>query len=162
MNGVFDKQTSGNDWTPSVHSMLHERPQDQPEPEQIWRERMIFNDLERQMACYEADRHALVTEVARNYMMPRDNSVQAFLNSHRVLSQLLLQALPRLRHRFGDTVFALRTTSDEYGWQNLCVDALWRGDAADAYTALDRFEDDWWVDNSHLAAGHLTFTYRLV
>jgi hypothetical protein len=63
----------------------------------------------------------MVTEVARNYVMPRDNSVQAFLNSHRVLPQLLLQALPRLRHRFGDTVFALRATSDEYGWQNLSL-----------------------------------------
>jgi hypothetical protein len=162
MNGVFDKQTSGNDWTPSVRSMLHERQQEQPEPERTHPHRVIFQDLERQMARYEADHDEMVAEVARSYMMPRDNSVQNFLNSHRVLPQLLIQALPRLRERFGDTVFALRAILDEHGWQSLYVDALWAGDAAEAYAAIDRFEDDWWVANSHMAAGHLTFTYRLV
>ncbi len=161
MNGVFDNQTSGNDWTPSVRSMLHERRQDRPEKEPSHRQQ-VLDGLEQQMVRYEADHHAMVAEVARSFTMPRDNSVQAFLNTHRVLPQLLIQALPRLRARFGDTVFALRSTSDEYGGQILYVDALWPGDAVDAYAALDRFEDDWWVANSHMAAGHLSFAYRLV
>jgi hypothetical protein len=52
--------------------------------------------------------------------------------------------------------------ADENGWQNLCVDALWQGNSADAYAAIDRFEDAWWVANSHMGAGRLMFTYRLV
>jgi hypothetical protein len=48
------------------------------------------------------------------------------------------------------------------GWQNLCVDVLWPGNAAEAYAAIDRFEDTWWVANSHLGVGRLAFTYRLV
>lgn len=72
------------------------------------------------------------------------------------------QALPHLREHFGNIVFALRATSDEYGWQRLYVDALWPGDSTDAFLAIDRFQDAWWIANSHMTAGHLTFTYRLV
>jgi hypothetical protein len=163
VNGIFDNQTSGNDWTPVVGSMLHERQQDQPEPEIIGRHRNIIENLEREMSRYEEDHQTMVKEVSKSYMMPRDNSVQDFLHSHRVLPQLLMEALPRLQEIFGDaTVFTLRAASDEYGWQNLFVDALWPGDAADAYADLDRFEDEWWVANCHVAGGHLNFTYRLV
>jgi hypothetical protein len=162
MNGVFDKQTSGNNWTPVVGPMLHEREQDQLVPPEARRQHLIFNEYERQMARHEQDHLTMVTEVARNYVMPRDNSVQAFLNSHRVLPQLLIQALPQLRGHFGNVVFALRATSDEHGWQRLYVDAMWQGSSADAFQAIDRFQDAWWIANSHMAAGHLTFTYRLV
>lgn len=162
MNGVFDKQTSGNDWTPVIHSMLHQREQEQLPKQQLEQQRIVLDDLEQQMARYEADHQAMLGEVARCYVMPKDNSVRRFLNAHRALASILLQALPRLRDQFGDTVFALRQTSDEDGWQNLCIDAIWSGNAAEAYAAIDRFEDAWWVANSHMGAGRLIFTYRLV
>jgi hypothetical protein len=163
MNGVFDRQTSGNEWGSSTGSMLHERLQDRPAPERVKRQRHSFDDLERQMARHEEDHKSAVAAVCSAYVMPRDGSVQDFLNSHRVLPQLLLQAFPRLRSVFGElAVLSLRATSDEYGWQTLFVDVLWPEDATTAYAALDRFEDDWWVANCNLAAGRLNFTYRLV
>jgi hypothetical protein len=163
MNGVFDNQTSGNDWTSTVGSMLHEREQDQLEPEIVRHQRNVLDNFEREMSRYEIDHRATVAEVAKSYVMPRDNSVQDFLDSHRMLPQLLIQANSHLQKAFGDTtVFSLRATCDEYGGQSLFVDALWPGNAADAYAALDRFEDNWWVAHCHMAVGHLNFTYRLV
>jgi hypothetical protein len=162
MNGVLDRQTSGNDWTPDIGPMLHERPQEQIGYEALEQQRIIFDDFEAQMRRYEADHRAMLAEVARCYVVPRDNSVQNFLNTYRSVPPLLLQAYPRLREQFTDAVLALRANSDENGWQNLCVDALWQGNSADAYAAIDRFEDAWWVANSHMAAGHLMFTYRLI
>jgi hypothetical protein len=163
MNGVFDNQTSGNDWTSAIGSMLHEREQEQSAPETISQQSNIIDNLECEMARYNDSHNATILEVGRQYMMPRDNSVRDFLNSHRILPQLLLDAFPFLQGTFPHTaVFALRTTSDEYGWRRLFVDALWPGDAADAYAAIDRFEDDWWVSHCHMASGCLNFTYRLV
>lgn len=162
MNGVFDKQTSGNDWTQVIGAMLHEREQDQIAPVSPKRQRHILHDLEQQMVRHEQEHITMVEEVARNFAVPRDNSVQNFLSAHRVLPQFLIQALPHLREHFGNVVFALRATSDEYGWQRLYVDALWPGDSIEAFRAIDRFQDAWWIANSHMTAGHLTFTYRLV
>jgi len=161
MNGVFDKQTSGNDWTPVVHSMLHEREQDRVAPPPRGHQRIILDDLERQMERHEQEHLLMMDEIARTFVVPRDGSVEIFISAHRVLAQFLIQALPHLRGSFGDVVFALRATTDEYGWQQLYVDALWPGNSTEAFLAIDRFQDAWWIANSHLTAGHLTFTYRL-
>lgn len=162
MNGVLDRQTSGNDWTSAVGSMLHERQQEKIDYEPAQQQRAIFADLEAQMRRYEADHRAMLAEVARCYVAPKDDSVQGLLNTHRFIPPLLLQAYAHLREQFTEAVFALRANSDENGWQTLCVDALWPGKSADAYAAIDRFEDAWWVANSHMGAGRLIFTYRLV
>jgi hypothetical protein len=162
MNGVFNKQTSDNDWSPVVGAMLHEREQDRMSPVAPLRQQHILDDLEQQMTRHQQEHVTIVNEIARNFAMPRDNSVQEFLSSHRVLPQFLIQAMPHLREHFGDVVFALRAASDEYGWQQLYVDALWPGDSTEAFLAIDRFQDAWWIANSQKTAGQLTFTYRLV
>jgi hypothetical protein len=118
MNGIFDNQTSGNDWPGATPAMLHEREQDRIDAPTA-RQHGIFDDLERQM-----ERH--------------------------------------LREFFGDVLFSLRATGDEYGWQQLYVDIHWAGTSDEAFQAIDRFQDGWWIAHSNMTAGHLTFTYRLV
>ena len=162
MNGVFDKQTSGNEWAPTIPAMLHQQQQEKL-PEDLPRQQnLLFENLERQMAAYEVEYQAMIAEVVRSYVMPRNDSVLNFLSTHRSIASLLLQALPRLQQYLPETIFALRASADDDGWQTLCVDAIWRGNARDAFAGLDRFEDAWWVANSHMGAGHLIFTYRLV
>jgi hypothetical protein len=161
MNGIFDNQTSGNDWPGATPAMLHEREQDRIDAPTA-RQHGIFDDLERQMERHEQEHRVMVTEITRAFLMPRDNSVEEFLSSHRTLPQFLIQALPHLREFFGDVLFSLRATGDEYGWQQLYVDIHWAGTSDEAFQAIDRFQDGWWIAHSNMTAGHLTFTYRLV
>jgi hypothetical protein len=163
VNGILDDQTSGNDWSIPIPAMLHERMQHLPlETPITHRQSSFIRDVETQMQQFESDYQAAVAEVRRLYVLPSDTSVLDFLNDHRALPQLLIEAAPQLKKYFADTVFTLRTTSDEYGWQNLYADAMWTGDARGAIQLLDQFEDEWWIANSRPARGALTFTYRLL
>ncbi|MDE3186139.1 MAG: hypothetical protein KGM96_01280 [Acidobacteriota bacterium] len=163
MNGVLDNQTSGNDWGIPIHAMLHERIQKvKAETAISHRQCSFIRDVETQMQQFEKEYQAAVAEVRKFYVLPNDLSVLDFLNDHRALPQLLIDAAPQLKKYFGDTVFTLRATSDEYGWQSLYADAMWTGDARDAVRFLDKFEDEWWIPNCRSARGALTFTYRLV
>jgi hypothetical protein len=44
----------------------------------------------------------------------------------------------------------------------LYVVALWPGDVKEVRTALDHFDERWWIANSHRALGDVSFTYELV
>ncbi len=164
MNGVLDNQTSGNDWGVPIHAMLHEGVQGVPAAtsKAPARQPSFLRDIERQMGQFETDYQAALAEVRKLYVLAADASVLEFLNDHRAVPQLLIDAVPYLRKHFGNTVFVLRSTSDEYGWENLYADAMWPGDARDALQRLDQFEDEWWIANCRPARGALTFTYRLV
>jgi len=123
----------------------------------------MLNDLEEQMAEFEAAHRKIVHEILKWYVLVCHTSVIAFLDGHRTIPQLLIQAAPRLREYFGEsTVFSLRVVVDEYGWQMLYAEVIWPGKVGDLVTALDRFEDEWWIPNSSAAYGSLTFTYELV
>ncbi|HEX3438096.1 MAG TPA: hypothetical protein VHT24_15110 [Pseudacidobacterium sp.] len=162
MNGILDSQTSGNDWDAPIQAMLHERIQEVPAVMPIRHQQSFINDIEAQMQQFERDYRDALTGVRKLYVFPSDTSVAEFLNDHRAVPQLLIDAAPWLKKYFGNTVFSLRVTSDEYGWQNLYADAMWSGDARDALQLLDQFEDEWWIANCRPARGALTFTYRLV
>jgi hypothetical protein len=162
MNGLLDNQTSGNEWAPPVPAMQHERSQVSSVKWYPADQRFVLKDFERQMAQYEREYAEHLADVRKLYVMPSDTSVADFLNNHRALPQILMAAMPQLRKLFGDTVFALRATSDEFGWENLYVDTLWPGDALEVFGLIDQFSDSWWIANSAPARGALTFTYRLI
>lgn len=117
---------------------------------------------DQQAQPFEGDYQGAIAEVRNLYVLPSDSSALDFLNDHPALPQLLIDASPQLKKYFGDTVFALRVSSDEDGWETLFADALWSGDAREALLLLDRFEDEWGIPNWQPARGSLIFTYRLV
>lgn len=164
MNGVLDSQTSGNDWSRPSPEMIfqdYQGPVASAVPPN--RQRSIFHDFEQQMAQFEANHQAVLTEVQKSYVIPKDSPVRDFFKSHRTIPQLLTQAAPRLKEYFGvGTVFSLRTQVDEYGSQTLYAVVRWPGDVHAVRAALENFDDHWWIANSRQAAGDLTFTYELV
>ncbi|MBB5057738.1 hypothetical protein HDF16_002444 [Granulicella aggregans] len=163
MNGYLDSQTSGNDWSLPNRAMLHEIHQYIPIQTVISSSQAVFNNLETQMAKFEADNQASILEVLEQYVISDDQQVMQFLREHLTLPELLIQAAPRLREYFGDTtVFSLRTVVDEHDWKTLYAVVIWPGKARDVVTALDSFDEDWWIRRSNLAAGNLTFTYELI
>jgi len=172
MNGVSFSQVSGNDWTTPPSEMLYLQlfqnvvptpaPESQPRIDQQYAQR-IQEQMEQQMAQFEAEHEAAVTELQRSYVFLNEQAIGSFFKSHRTAPQLLVEAAPWLRQNFGArTVFNLRAMSDEYGAQTLCVVALWPGDLREVRNALEHFDEQWWIDNSHQASGDLTFTYELV
>ena|SRR6185312_8513974 len=163
MNGLLEyTQTAGGEWRGTSAEMLYHPLQEAVESSTPRQQITDFTYLEEEMRRFESDYDALICEVRKCYVMPSDPSVEVFFRRSRSLPHLLVEAVPHLRRFFGDTVFALRHTSDEYGFQVLMVDALWPGEARDAERAIDAFEDAWWIGNSRSAFGGLIFTYRLV
>jgi len=123
----------------------------------------IFDDLEKQMVRYAAECKAVLQEVQRQFMMPADSSVTAFLGDNRAIPPMLLEAIPHLKTYFGaDTIFSLRVSIDGPGPRILYAVVRWPGKVCDVRSALQRFDDEWWLRRAGQAAGFLTFTYELV
>lgn len=171
MNLLSYSQVSGNDWTTPPPEMLSETAQEviprlASKPEFRGREQFaqrIQEQLEQQMARFEADHEATVAELQRAYVFEDDHLVRGFFRSHRTAPQILLEAAPRLQENFDTgTVFNLRAVTDEYGAQTLYAVVLWSGEVRDVRVALERFDEHWWIANSRRASGDLTFTYELM
>jgi hypothetical protein len=119
-------------------------------------------DPRQQLRQAGAQHEADISAIRRCFVLKDEASVTNFLRDHRTIPQLLMEALPHLEKHFGPhTVFALKATTDEDGSRNLYAVALWTGEAREAMNALDKFEDAWWLANSHPASGSLNFTYEL-
>jgi hypothetical protein len=156
-------QVSGNTWSYTPTPMVYQELQEAAVCEEPREQRDILRDLERQMAAFEADHEAALTEVRKQYVLPVDSSVVKFLREHRTIPQLLVLAAPQLKLHFGAaTVFTLRAPIDESGSRTLYAVAMWPGSVGDAKAALDKFDDTWWIANSREALGNLYFTYELV
>ncbi len=112
---------------------------------------------------FEAEHDSALEELRRKFILPPDPSVVTFLNDHRTLPQILLEAADHLRAYFGaDTIFNLRAPIDESGARTLYAVVMWPGTVSAVREALARFDDEWWIAHSRQASGYLTFTYELV
>jgi hypothetical protein len=119
--------------------------------------------IEDQMTAFVAEHNARVQDLRRFFQMPTDSSVTAFLDQHRSLPQLLMEATAHLMNCFGSsTIFALHAEIDESGSRTLYATAVWSGRLQDVRRALDRFDKDWWMSHAGQGGGYLTFTYELV
>jgi hypothetical protein len=106
---------------------------------------------------------AELEQVRKKYVFPANHSVEAFLQDHRSVPQILMDAEPHLQDCFGaDSVINLEVLIDESASSSLYAVVLWPGAVNGAESALAKFDDTWWLDNSHEASGLLTFTYELV
>lgn len=171
MTALSYNQMSGNDWTMPASGMLYQlvqedaqahAPKARPEIDEQHAHR-IQKQIEQQMAQFEADHEAAVTELQKTYVFLNDQAIRGFLKSHRTAPQLLTEATPQLRQNFGaGTVFSLRAMTDEDGAQTLYAVVVWPGDVRDVQLALEHFDEQWWIANSHQASGDLSFTYELV
>jgi hypothetical protein len=127
-------------------------------PEVPW-----LSDLEQQMASYQAQYETALEQVRQSFVLPTDPTVINFLNEHRTIPQILLASVQPLKTMFGhDKVLALRTSSDDVGSQTLYAVVRWPGPSSEVRSALDRFDQEWWLKEAGQAAGRLVFTYELI
>ena len=168
MNAYYELQTSGNNSVQST-PMSFQRGElglppaglrASPLPRQG---SVIFEKTEQQLMAFQVELETTLEAVRRAFVIPPDGSVVAFLNEHRTIPQILLEAATHLRASFAvETVFNLRVPIDESGSRTLYAVAVWPGDVLDVRAALAKFEETWWISHSRQAAGYLAFTYELV
>jgi hypothetical protein len=170
MNAHVESQTSGNQWAPRIHPMLHEQipsPQDALEATSVDRrlgqESRNFDQLKIQTALYVAERERILKELRLRFVIPANSYATEFLNEHLSVAPMLLEALPQLKTYFGaDTTFSLRAPLDESGSCILYAVAMWPGKVDRVRDALRRFDDEWWLRRAGETSGLLTFTYELI
>jgi len=170
MTGLSYSQVSGNDWSTPPAEMLYDDIQpvapkpavSQPRFDEQYAQR-IGQQIEKQLAQFEAEHEVAIANLRRQFVFLDEESIRTFLRTHRTAPQVLMQAVPHLHRNFGaDTVFRLQATTDEYGAETLYATVVWPGNLQDIRASLDRFDDQWWIVNSHQASGDITFTYELV
>jgi len=94
------------------------------------------------------------------YAIPNTTAVRTFLVHRRPLRELLFGAYPRIKRIFGVRVKAeLRLIEDmEDDLERLRVSIV--SNREDARQALERFDEEWWLDHVQDAEGLLDFTVR--
>ncbi len=178
MNAFHDSQTSGNNSIqirsfgantrllstlrglgPFSNDPVYSAAVAEPKQEGV----ALLEDYEREMLVFQAETEAALNDVRRCFVLPQDSSVVTFLQDHKTIPQILLEAINHLRACFGiDTLFALKVLTEEGGPRMLYGVAMWPGAVEDARRSLANFDDTWWLSHSRQASGHLTFTYELV
>lgn len=124
---------------------------------------LMLGSLKDELAPFAADDENLITRVKRSYVLVDESSVTDYLRSHRNLPPVLLEAVPAIERCFGsEAVTQLRVSVDSLGDQFLYAVVIWPGAAIEVRAALERFDNEWWLDHSELTSGYLTFTYELV
>lgn len=89
------------------------------------------------------------------YSVTTPMAVESFLQEHKQLPKLLFSAFPRIKSVWGAHANPELTVVDdpEGGFPMLTVRLN-----SNAYEALDRFDEEWWLDHIGEAEGLLNFT----
>jgi hypothetical protein len=127
------------------------------------REGFVSAFLAQIQGVWEESREQLMAEMKQlrtEYVFRNDGAICRFLSSHRAAGTALSRAIPELRRSFGqDAVFNLEATSEEDGSTTLYAIVVWRGPVRGAESALEDFDERWWLSQAPLAG--VTFTYEL-
>ncbi len=103
---------------------------------------------------------AEIDEVKQRYVFRNENTITQFISSHRTAAAVLISALPELRKSFGeDAVLSLEAVSEDDESTSLYAIVVWRGPAESAESALEEFDERWWLNQPPQPG--LTFTYEL-
>ena len=96
--------------------------------------------------------------LAAFYCVANPIAVENFLRTHTKLLPLLFSAFPRIKFYWGvDTQPALTIVDDPEGGLSVLIVRL-SSNMPDAYGALDRFDEEWWLDHIREAKGLLNFS----
>lgn len=168
MQGTLDKQTSGNDWSQSPGLMLHEGQQPWRIPGRAAGHGLLFAGDEAQLAGFESQmaqfdkmQAEALDKIRHFYLFTNEAEVNEFLQSHKLVTQVLGEAIDHLKKHFEGSAFSLRLKTDEYDDPTLYAAASWNKEPRHVIIALNGFNREWWLANSYPAGRHLSFTYDL-
>jgi len=98
--------------------------------------------------------------LASVYSIPDESGTRSFLTHHRDIASLLFGALPNIKTYFGESARAeVRLIEDmEDNLKRLRVTVTSK--SKDASDALDKFDEEWWLDNIQFSKGLLSFSLK--
>lgn len=98
--------------------------------------------------------------LAAFYSVESPIAVERFLREHTQLVGLLFSAFPRIKWSWGAEIKPeLTLLEDQEGGFPMLMVRL-ASNRTDAYEALERFDDEWWLDHIRDAEGLLNFSLR--
>jgi hypothetical protein len=125
-------------------------------------ERQVAQKEKQQEAWRHRGQQREFDEIRRAYVFVEPSSIKAFLQEHRALPELLLDAIPWLKRSFGDSAtIQLQLMAEEDEPSTLYALILWTDTLESAQEALSRFDETWWLSNCRRASGNLIVDYEL-
>jgi len=170
MNQSYEEQAKGINWAESTPNAVNWFPeeflQQLPSEESQFRSEIadrLLTKYEHQMVQFTQTQEQELTKLRIEYVFDETHRVEVFLKEHRALLEILLDAVIPLRGCFGkDVVLQLQVGWDEGAPKTIYGVVIWKNDLASARTALKKFDETWWLDNSKRASGRIVFDYELV
>jgi hypothetical protein len=166
MNGLLERQqTSGNDWGPPSSSQVYFQQQAGLDRKQAATPVQVsdFAAFEAQMTEHTEEFRRILKDLQRQFIVNDPQSVEAFLKSHRASASTLIESVPYLAESFGpNTPLALEIMAEDGPPTTIYALAIWRDDRIEARSALQRFDETWWLKNLKKAGGRIVFDYELV
>lgn len=108
---------------------------------------------------------ALMNELKRQYVIPDDRTVVAFINSHVHIRNVLLSAASQLQRVFGALQKPLLEVF-HFGEENtdavLVVSMPVHLTPEEALRKLDEFDECWWLNNVQQTRGDVTIDVKLI
>jgi len=156
------EQQPGIDWGTVLPPMISRYTQEQPAAG-ARRACLEIHQYEQDSPELAADRERELESVRAAYVFADLVYVDSFLNDHRAVAGLLLEAAPYLKRHFGATVtLRLKVGFEDDGSRTLQVLAVWSGALRDAKNALAAFDREWWLQNCRRGSGNIILDYELV
>lgn len=110
----------------------------------------------------EFDKHSALGSIDRAYIVYDREKTLEFIEANRLLT-ILLEANDPLKTSFGKSAIkALSLLHDEEGAVTLFCMILVPGNAETARQALDRFDEEWWLERCQRVAGQLNFDIEFI
>ena len=158
------EQEAGNKWNHSPRPMLHES------ISVVFTRSLgaslknsMFDSLEQQMRVSQVEFGNSVKRVREKYVFSNVEAVQYFLESHRTVAPLLIEAAPHFAAAFGSqTPLVLEVLIEDEAPHSVYALAVWNGDGDEARTNLQKFDDGWLDRNLQAVNGRIVFDYELI
>jgi hypothetical protein len=156
------EQTSGRDWPLPISGESSSRAALSFWEDAVESESNLWANYEQQMTKFAAEQRRQVERLSKNYVFDDGERVRSFLQNHRALSEILLEAAPELRRCFGDEIMLQLQVPCEEGLPGVIYGiVIWKGDVRTARVALQQFDDSWWMAATKKASGRIVFDYQL-
>lgn len=98
------------------------------------------------------------SELDKVYLFREPDQILNFLILNPYLTPLLGETADALKQYFPDVRFALRRYVDPEisGYTRLVIEIPTKYSPKETLDRLDKFEDEWWIENEHKSKGNLT------
>ena len=125
-------------------------------------ERKLIQRYEHQMLQFAAEWETEISKLKGEFIFDTPSTVTDYLKAHRALASLLLESVEPLRQSFGyDVPLKLQIRTDGNS-PILYATVIWKGPICSARAALEKFDENWWLENVRIAPGDVVLDYELV